>query len=452
MKSYPSYKDSGMEWIGMIPTDWDCFRLGMLGVFSSSGIDKKSKDDEENVRMVNYTDLIKGKNRNPVLKGDNDYMKVTTPQSKLVEHKLEKGDMVFIPSSETYEDLGYSSLIDFEEDDIVYSYHILRFKNHRPMFHYFKKYFINHHSVLNQFSLKGKGTTRQIIGRNVFRNVRVVLPPLPEQKQIVSFLDTKTQKIDELIEKTEQKIELLKEKRTSLINHCVTKGLNPNVEMKDSGVEWIGEIPFSWEIGKLNHVTNKLTNGYVGSTRGVMKESGVPYIQGIHIKKGEILYTPEGHYYVSEEWSNEHKKSILKEGDVLVVQTGTIGEVGYVTKEFEGCNCHSLIIIQLKSEFGIGKYLNYFIMSNYVKNFFRTIKTGEILEHLNTTKVKYMKICIPPISEQTQIVEYLDEQTQKIDSTIEKENQRIELLKEYRQSLISEVVTGKVDVRGWNGN
>ena len=99
---------------------------------------------------------------------------------------------------------------------------------------------------MNQFSSECKGTTRQIIGRDVFNNIRVVLPPLSEQQQIVSFLDTKNSLIDSLIEKTQRKIELLKEKRTSLINEVVTKGLNPNVEMKDSGVEWIGEIPSHW--------------------------------------------------------------------------------------------------------------------------------------------------------------------------------------------------------------
>lgn len=203
MNSYPSYKDSGVEWIGEIPSEWGCFRLGVIGEFSSSGIDKKSKEGEVDVRMVNYTDLIKSRKYNPILNGDKDFMKVTTPQSKLNEHNLRKGDMVFIPSSETYEDLGYSSLIDFDEDDIVYSYHILRFRNHKPIYHFYKKYLINHHSVLNQFSSEGKGTTRQIIGRNVFRNVRVVLPPKETQTQIVSFLDTKTQKIDDLIHKTE---------------------------------------------------------------------------------------------------------------------------------------------------------------------------------------------------------------------------------------------------------
>ena len=199
MKRYDSYKDSGVEWIGEIPSEWECIRLGMLGTFSSSGIDKKSNEDETPVRMVNYTDLIKGRKYYPIQNGQKKYMRVTTPQSKFKEHKLEKGDMVFIPSSETHEDLGYSSLIDFEEDDFVYSYHIFRYKTKKPIYHYYKKYLINHHSVLNQFSSECKGTTRKIIGRDVFNNVRVVLPTLSEQQQIVTIFTTQTSLIASLI-------------------------------------------------------------------------------------------------------------------------------------------------------------------------------------------------------------------------------------------------------------
>ena len=221
-KWYDSYKDSGVEWIGEIPQEWECIRLGMLGDFSSSGIDKKSNENETPVRMVNYTDIIQSRKYYPIQTGEKEYMRVTTPQSKLEEHRLRKGDMVFIPSSETHEDLGYSSLIDFEEDDIVYSYHILRYKTKKPIFHYYKKYLINHHSVLNQFSSECKGTTRQIIGRDVFNNVRVVLPPLSEQQQIVSYLDEQTQKIDKTISIEEKRIELLNEYRQSLISEVVT--------------------------------------------------------------------------------------------------------------------------------------------------------------------------------------------------------------------------------------
>ena len=260
MKKYQSYITSGNGFIGDIPEHWEPIRLGMLGVFSSSGIDKKVVEDEPMVRMVNYTDIIKSRTHNPIIDESVDFMVVSTPTSKLNEHKLNKGDLVFLPSSETCEDLGVSSLIDFDEEDIVFSYHILRFQFNREINHYFKKYLGNYHSVLSQFSSEGKGTTRQIIGRNVFRNVWVVLPPISEQLPIVKFLDEKTELIDKLISTKERKIDLLKQQRTSLINEVITKGLNPNVKMKDSGVKWIGEIPEHWGVKKMKYFV-KICNG-----------------------------------------------------------------------------------------------------------------------------------------------------------------------------------------------
>ena len=418
MKKYDSYKDSGVEWIGEIPSEWECLRLGMLGDFSSSGIDKKLKENETPVRMVNYTDLIQSRKYYPIQTGEKEYMRVTTPQSKLEEHRLKKGDMVFIPSSETHEDLGYSSLIDFDENDIVYSYHILRYKTKKPVYHYYKKYLINHHSVLNQFSSECKGTTRQIIGRDVFNNVRVVLPPLSEQQQIVTFLDTKTSLIDSLIEKTLRKIELLKEKRTSLINEVVTKGLNPNVEMKDSGVEWIGETPSHWE---------RLKVKYLGKIR-----SGDGLESTLIEDKGEYpVYGGNGvlGYYSNFNYSKE------------VLSIGRVGEkcgnVHFVNERV-WINDNSLVFEPNNKVSSL-----WYIFNSLTQRDLNQLRNKNTQPLITGTLVKNEYIPLPPVSEQQQIVEYLDEQTGLIDNTISIEEKRIELLKEYRQSLISEVVTGK---------
>jgi type I restriction enzyme, S subunit len=441
MKRYDSYKDSGVEWIGEIPSEWECIRLGMLGTFSSSGIDKKSNEDETPVRMVNYTDLIKGRKYYPIQNGQKKYMRVTTPQSKFKEHKLKKGDMVFIPSSETHEDLGYSSLIDFEEDDFVYSYHILRYKTKKPIYHYYKKYLINHHSVLNQFSSECKGTTRKIIGRDVFNNVRVVLPPLSEQQQIVSFLDTKTSLIDSLIEKTQRKIELLKEKRTSLINEVVTKGLNPNVEMKDSGVEWIGEIPNHWEKSKFKFHSEIVT----GNTPSKKKEElyytddkdGLPWVKPTRLDQG-FNFVFKSDQYLTDEGKSETR--VIPKNSILVCSIGnTLGKFG-----ISGC------------EMSTNQQINSVICDENTLFhrfclFFVSVLTEDLIKWTNFVTLPIFtksdfedtEIIIPPLSEQQQIVSYLDEQTQLIDKTISIEEKRIELLKEYRQSLISEVVTGK---------
>ena len=442
MKKYDSYKNSGVEWIGDIPSEWECIRLGMLGDFSSSGIDKKSKENETPVRMVNYTDLIQSRKYYPIQTGEKEYMRVTTPQSKLEEHRLKKGDMVFIPSSETHEDLGYSSLIDFDENDIVYSYHILRYKTKKPVYHYYKKYLINHHSVLNQFSSECKGTTRQIIGRDVFNNVRVVLPPLSEQQQIVTFLDTKTSLIDSLIEKTQRKIELLKEKRTSLINEVVTKGLNPNVEMKDSGVEWIGEIPSHWLFTKFNRFV--FFQEGPGLRTFQFTDEGTKVICVTNITEKGIDFTYKKFISI-DEYFEKYQHFTVEKGDYLLSSSGNSwGKVSeYLDDEKVMLNTSTIRLNTLDSSIYNKSLIPHILKSEVVRKQLEILMTGSCQPNFGPSHLNQLVIPIPPLSEQQQIVEYLDEQTGLIDKTISIEEKRIELLKEYRQSLISEVVTGK---------
>lgn len=221
--------------------------------------------------------------------------------------------------------------------------------------------------------------------------------------------------------------------------------MKPYPSYKDSGIKYLGVIPKHWEIYKLAHVVSKISNGFVGITSGIMVNSGVPYIQGIHIKNNTIKFTPTGDYYVSESWSNEHKKSVLEEDDILIVQTGTIGEVAIVPKEFHSANCHALIILRSITSIVYPRFLLWSLASDFGKNSFYSIKTGEILLHLNSTRVNGLKIPIPLLSEQTQIARYLDYKTQQIDDLIAKKERLIELLKEERIAIINHAVTKGLD-------
>ena len=446
MKKYSSYKPSGEDYIGDIPNNWECIRLGMLGVFSSSGIDKKTNDNETSVRMVNYTDIIQSRKYNPIQSGEKDYMVVSTPKSKLDEHRLIKGDMVFIPSSETKEDLGYSSLIDFDENDIVYSYHILRYRTHKNIYHYFKKYLINHHSVLNQFSRESKGTTRQIIGRNVFNNVRVVLPPLQEQEQIVNYLDDKTTIIDKLISTKERKVELLKEQRTTLINQLITKGLNPKVKMKDSGVECIGEIPERWSFIRLG-VLGNFSKGK-GITKDKIKENGFPCIRNGEIYTTYNLRFSEPKSFIDEITITESIK--VNKGTLFFTGDGEtreeIGKCVVYLGEEEIYVGGGINVFTPKTEKVSPIYLSY-VMSSTSCVYQKSIGgKGEIVVHIYSKQLRDIQFGLPKLEEQQEIVEYLDKHTKEIDDLVSMEQNKIELLKEYRQSLISEVITGKIKV------
>ena len=443
IKTYQSYKNSGEDYIGEIPEHWECIRLGMLGVFSSSGIDKKTNENEVSVKMVNYTDIIQSRIYYPIQSGEKEYMVVSTPSTKLEEHRLVKGDMVFIPSSETKDDLGYSSLIDFDETDIVYSYHILRYRTRKPIFHYFKKYLINHHSVLNQFSRDSKGTTRQIIGRNVFNNVRVVLPPLHEQEQIVKFLDEKTSIIDKLISTKERKIELLKEQRTSLINEVITKGLNPNVKMKDSGVEWIGDIPESWVVSKFKYDTKTPVQYGLNISGDKYKEEGIRFIRITDLTENGELILENGKYLDENEVPKEF---LLKKYDVLFCRSGhTVGKSYLHLQEGEFTSGGYLVRFNFDDYFK-SKLIFYVSKTKFYWDWIKLNSVVSTIENVNGDKYQNFQYPKPPLKEQQEIVEYLDKLTKEIDDLVSMEQNKIELLKEYRQSLISEVITGKIKV------
>ena len=195
---------------------------------------------------------------------------------------------------------------------------------------------------------------------------------------------------------------------------------------------------------KLNSISTKITNGYVGPTRDVLIDEGVRYLQSLHVKKNRIVFDVP--YYVSEHWSIQHEKSILREGDVLIVQTGDIGQIAVVPKEFEGCNCHALIIVSPIENFVSGDWLSWVLSSSYGFNSLLSIQTGALHPHLNCGNVKFLGFPVPPKFEQNAVVDYIIRETQKIDRLIAEASNGVALLRERRSALISSAVTGEIDV------
>lgn len=274
----------------------------------------------------------------------------------------------------------------------------------------------------------------------------VMLPPSDEQVAIAAFLDRETAKIDALIEEQRRLIALLKEKRQAAISHAVTKGLNPHAPMKDSGIEWLGEVPAHWEVRLLSSVSTKITNGYVGPTRDILQEDGVRYLQSLHIKSNTIRFnTP---YFVSQEWSEAHAKSVLKTGDVLIVQTGDIGQSAVVTSEFEGCNCHALIIVSPLHGVLCGDWLAWLLNGSYGFHSLLAIQTGALHPHLNCGNVKGLAIPLPPLAEQEEMIDHITAEIARFGNLADEAGRAINLLIERRAALIFAAVTGKIDVRG----
>ncbi|WP_289732989.1 restriction endonuclease subunit S [uncultured Duncaniella sp.] len=207
---------------------------------------------------------------------------------------------------------------------------------------------------------------------------------------------------------------------------------------KPSGIDCIGDIPSHWEVFTLKQASTSIRNGYVGPTKDILVEDGIPYIQSLHIKDGRIIFS-RGGYYVSPEWGLKHPKIFTN--DIVIVQTGDIGQVALVPEEFNECNCHALIIVVCDNRKAYPAYLCYYLRSSIGKELMLLTKTGATLPHLNSGSICNTQIVLPPLAEQEAIAAWLDEKCGEIDAAIAKVDREIELIDELKQSEISRVVT-----------
>ncbi|WP_413512878.1 restriction endonuclease subunit S [Myroides odoratus] len=434
MKRYEAYKDSGVDWIGEIPEGWEVRRLASLGRFTASGIDKLSFPNESKVKIINYTDIYKNLNRE--INSDMSFMEVTTPELNRKKNLVKKGDLIFLPSSETFEDLGLSALIKEDLENVSFSYHVLRFQFDVLVNNSFKKYFTNNFKILNSFSSRGTGSIRKTLNRNDFRNTFVILPPFPVQTAIAEFLDDKTAKIDQTIGIRQKEIELLKERRQILIQQAVTKGLDATVPMKDSGVDWIGEIPEHWEVRRLKYVFKILKRiaGREGYNILSITQKGIK-VKNISSGEGQIAADYSNYQFCNKgEFAMNHMD--LLTGWVDISQFNGVISPDYRVFEsilFESDNNYLLRLLQQC-------YIN--------KAFYANGQGVSMLGRWRfpTENFNNFSFPIPPVDEQSQIVTYLEAIEEKIAKAITLKEQEIEKLKEYKTVLIDNVVTGKVKI------
>lgn len=439
MNTYPSYKDSGVEWIGEIPSEWGYSKLRYLlrrkvsdgphetPTFTDTGIPFLSVDGIQNGELV-----LEGCRY--ISQEDHNRYKKKCP--------IEKDDVLVGKSAS----IGKIARVKVDFPISVWSPLAILKTDLQVLKPSFLEYSLSSIFLQDQIEILSTSNTQKNISMGDIQRLQIVYPPLQEQQQISYYLDYKTSKIDTLIEKTQQKIDLLKEQRTSLINTTVTKGMNPNVEMKDSGVEWIGEIPSEWSVISLRHYLSRVGSGSTPRGGGdVYFDSGIPFLrsQNIHFDGLHL----DDVVFISEEIHLNMSNTTVRYGDVLLNITG--GSIGRscVVDIHEEMNVNQHVSILRTKENLINFYLNYCLISSIGQEQVSYNQTGGNREGLTSENIKNFKFSLPPLQEQQQIVDYLDKETSKIDKLIDIETKRIDLLKEYRQSLISDVVTGKVDVR-----
>ena len=418
-KQYPSYKKSGVEWLGDVPEHWESNRLKKYLIERNEKNSPIKTDNLLSVTMYQGVIPVSEKQGN----GGNK------PKENLENYKISyPNDIVLNSMNVIVGSVGlnkYTGLISpayyalynrNKNNNIKFFSYIF----HNPFFQ--KGLFGLGNGIMYKESEDGKlNTIRLKIPMEKLNQVVLPCPSISEQNQIVAFLDTETARIDNLISKQEKLIELLEEQRKSIISHAVTKGLNPNAPMKDSGVEWLGEVPEHWKIGRLKNLLS-INNG-----------SDYKEFEVENSENSYPVYGSGGVFTYSS-------KYIYDQESVLLGRKGTINKPLYVTSPFWAVD--TMFYSQVKQ--GVhGKYVYYqafgFPYDRYSSN--------TALPSMTQTDLLNLSVVIPIISEQIEITQFLDNENAMFDNLISKQKKLIEKLKEYRASIISHAVTGKIDVR-----
>jgi type I restriction enzyme S subunit len=441
MKKYDKYKDSGVEWIGEIPNDWFCTKLKFhtRKIIDGAHFTPTYVEYSQNsVPFLRVTDL----HNQYINKDEVKYIPKDEHLELIKRCNPEKGDLLLSKNGT----IGLMKIIDWDwEFSIFVSLCLIKFEN--TLVNRFFKYFFDSNVVERQLFESSQKTSVSNLHLEKIKELRLTLPPLEEQTQIANYLDYKTTQIDKLIRKKEQLIELLKEERTAIINQAVTKGLNPNVPMKDSGIEWLGEIPEHWDRIRIKTlVSTKVTDGPHETPQWT--ENGIPFLSAESIKGNQIDFNHKRGFISVEQHTEYCKKSKVKNGDILFCKSGsTTGKSALVNTDIEFGIWSPLAIIRANRNKINNHYLFQSIQSNFFKRQVETSWTFGTQPNIGMGALENLWIAIPPMKEQNLIVELVNNENQRFDNILSKLSHEIELLKEYKTALISEVVTGKVDVR-----
>ncbi len=441
LNKYPAYKDSGVEWIGEIPETWRVQKLKHIGCVNLSNVDKKSKEDEQEVRLCNYVDVY----YNDFITPNMDFMQATASSEQIDKFTLQQGDVLITKDSEDWDDIAVPAYVSQDYDDVVCGYHLAHIRplgeliDGRYLFRSF-----NANPLYEQFKVSANGITRYGVGKYSIENALFLLPSPDEQQAIADYLDKKTVLIDDLIGKKRRQIELLKEQRQAVINQAVTKGLDPNVEMKDSGIEWLGEIPKHWEVVKLKYLGEAIL-GLTYSPEDVVQDEteGMLVLRASNIQNRKLSL--EDNVYVK---AAVPKKLITQIGDILICsRSGSrrlIGKSICIDDNSKGCTFGAFMTI-FRSEYW--RFLLQVLNSSIFTSQAGLYLTSTI-NQLTVSTLKNFVIAIPPsFEEQQAVADFVEEKSEDIENGIAKAQMQIQLLQEYRTALISEAVTGKIDVR-----
>jgi len=416
-RPYPTYRDSGVEWLGQVPERWELRRVKQVTRFA-------------------YGDSLSADNRND---GDVDVFGSNGPVGR---HDTANtcGPCLVIGRKGSFGKVNYSPKPCFTIDT---TYFIDRTQTRANMCWL---YYVLSWLRLDSFS---KDSAVPGLAREDAYGRWLPYCELGEQQAIAAFLDRETARIDELIAKKQRLIELLAEKRTALISHAVTKGLNPDALMKDSGIEWFGQVPNHWEITRLGWVTNEVSD--INHEMPVSASAGVAFLSAKDLLDDGTLNFSDAIKRISEDdFERLSRKSRPRRGDIIYSRIGAcLGKARLVEADERFLVSYSCCVVRVNSSVADRRFFRHLLDAEMVLTEAKIRTQGIGVPDLGLSEICRFPVPLPPIDEQREIANYLDEKEMTLRSLSTRINDGLEQLREYRSALISAAVTGKIDVRGF---
>lgn len=438
---YARYKDSGVEWLGEIPEGWELQKFRYLFSFGRGLSITKEHLQETGIPCVNYGEIHSkyGFEVDPEKHNlkcvSNDYLATST------NSLLQYGDFLFADTSEDISGSGNFTYLNSHEK-VFAGYHTVIARPGNASSSRYMAYLFDSVPFRSQIQTRVKGVKVFSITQAILKDALLWLPPKEEQNRIVNFLDQKTTAIDTAIAKKQRLIELLKEQKAILINRAVTRGLNPEVPMKDSGVEWIGEIPAHWKVVKLSYIAKIDTGATPDRTNHQYWKGSIPWIKTGEVNYREIFDAEE---CITEMGLQNSAAKIAPVGTILMamygqgVTRGRVAILGVPAAYNQACAA-----IQVNNDIVYNKYIYSYFQAVY--SFFRDSGNETSQMNLSSGYISTLKVPVPPIDEQIKIHQQCNHIISQLDSLMHIQQQQVNKLNEYKQTLVAHAVTGKIKV------
>ena len=440
---YPAYKDSGVGWLGDVPAHWGVVRLKFVaqvqtGIAKGKDNTNKATVEVPYLRVANvqdgYLDL-------------NDIATIEIPQDDLARYRLQPGDVLMNEGGD-FDKLGRGHVWDGSIDPCIHQNHVFAVRPFGLSPEWLNLFTGSIQAQFFFMSRSKQSTNLASISSTNVMELPVVVPPPEERTTIALFLSRETAKIDALVEEQRRLIELLKEKRQAVISQAVTKGLNPNVPMKDSGVEWLGKVPAHWGLARLKFVAHVQTGVAKGKDNAEKRTVEVPYLRVANVQDG---YLDLDEVSTIEIPVDDLPRYRLRAGDVLMNEGGDFDKLGrghVWDGSIDPC-IHQNHVFAVRPQGVSPRWLNAVTSSDYAQFYFMSrSKQSTNLASISSTNLMELPVVVPPEVEQQALLNAIDAKCATCDLMIESGQSAIQLLLERRAALISAAVTGKIDVRG----